>query len=289
MKVRLWHFAAALLPVCFLSAQQPDPQAPQQSSSQDSSQANPGGFHGPSPEAMRKITEQWQRDRARANAINDLAGHIQSLDDARKLVDLVAAEFSDELPPKWATRSIRNRIARAEYESAYDPGSLIPEQHVADAWNDFLQKIGAPQEEYVTGAEIHTLRDTYYVTSQLSWARNNQNIWTIPNIFAAGQDGKVANGCRALEVLNILWQLGNQPEALTSTRNLIAMNDRFSDDYKNPSKPPAPGSEKGYMTVQLVQMQPNPVEQAAERYMHDHGVRGMDIAIEDLLKALFAS
>jgi len=101
-----------------------------------------------------------------ANAINDLAGHIQSLDDARKLVDLVAAELSHGLPPRWATRSIRNRIARAEYESAYDPGALIPEHHVADAWNDYLQRIGAPQEVYVTTAEIHAPLDVSYVSSQ---------------------------------------------------------------------------------------------------------------------------
>ena len=289
MKLKLWRCAAAFLPVCFLSAQQPDPQTSQQPQPEVQSQPVPGGSHGPSPEAMRQIAERWRLMREHANAINDLAGHIQSPDDARKLVDLVADEFSKELPPRWATRSIRSRIVHAEYETAYDPGTLIPEQHVADAWNDFLQKISAPPETYVTAAEIHTLRDTYYVTSQLSWARNNQNIWTVPNIYAIGPDGKVANGCRAIEVLNILWQLANQPEALESTRNLIATNHRFSDDFKNPSKPPAPGSEKSYMTVQVVRMPPNPIEQAAQRYMHDHGVRAFNKTIEGLLQDLFAS
>lgn len=235
---------------------------------------------------MRQIAERWQRMRAHATAINDLAGHILSLDDARKLVDLVAAEFSDELPPRWATRSIRNRIAHAEYESAYDPGSLIPEQRVADAWNDYLQKIGAPKESYVTAAEIHALRDSYYVSAQLSWARGIQDIWTVPNIYAVGADGKVANGCRALEVLNILWELANQPEALQSARNLIKKGQLFSDMFKNPSKPPAPGSVKGYVTAHV--MPPDPVQQAALHYMHDHSVRALNSAIESLLQNLFA-
>jgi hypothetical protein len=280
MNKKLWRLAAALLPVCFLSAQQPGVQAPQP--------ANGGGFRQPSPEAMRRITEQWQRMREHANAINDLAGHIQSLDDAHKLVDLVGAEFSHELPPKWATRSLRNRIARAEYETAYDPGALIPEQHIADAWNDFLQKIGAPHESYVTAAEIHTLRDTYHVNSQLFWAGGNQNIWTVPNIYAVGQDGKVANGCRALEALNILWQLANQPELLQGTRDLIKKGQLWSDMVKNPSKPPAPGSEKGYATFLVMQRPPNPVEQAALQYMRDHGAHALNSAIEGLLKDLFA-
>ena len=281
MNGKLWLFAAGLMPICLLSAQQPGSQSPQQSSRQV--------FVGPSSEAMRQAAERRKLMQAKANAINDLAGHIESLDDAHKLVDLVAAEFSKELPPKWATRSIRDRIARAEYEAAYDPGSLIPEQHIADAWNDYLQKIGAPPESNVTAAEIHTLRDSHYVTAQLAWARGIENIWTVPNIYALGQDGKVANGCRALEVLNILWKLGNQPEALQNTRALIKKGELLSEKYKNPSKPPAPGTEKSsVMAVTARMMPPNPVQQAALRYMHDHGERALNRAIEGLLTELFA-
>jgi hypothetical protein len=281
MNGKLWRSAVALLPICILSAQQPSPQTPLQ--------ANREGFPQLSPEALRRATEPWRVGRAHAIAINDLAGQIQSLGDAHRLVDLVAAEFSHELPPRWATRSIRNRIARAEYEAAYEPGSLIPEQHIADAWNDFLEKIGAPQESYVTATEIHALRDSYYVTSQLSWTRGNQNIWTVPNIYAVGQDGKVANGCRALEVLNVLWELGNQPGALSSAREMTRKGELMSDMYKNPSKPPAPGSEKAsFAAGRIVQMPPNLVQEAALRYMHNHGVRGLNSAIEGLLQNLFA-
>ena len=235
---------------------------------------------------MRQLTEQRQRTQASAAAINDLAGHIQSPNDASKLVELVAAEFSHELPPKWATRSVRKSIARAEYEAA-DPGALIPEQHIADAWNDFLQTIGAPQESFVTAAEIHTLRDSCYVTSQLSWARGNQNIWTVPNLYAVGEDGKVANGSRALEVLNILWQLANEPEVLQGTRDLIKRGQLMSDMYKNPSKPPAPGATRASVSIRT--MPPNPIQNAAQHYANDHGVHALNSAIEDLLQRLFAA
>jgi hypothetical protein len=275
MNGKLWRFAVALLPICFLSAQQPSSQAP-----------NREGFREPSPEALRQATEMRQRLRAHAIAINDLAGRVQSPGDAHQLVDLVAAEFSKDLPPKWATRSIRNRIARAEYEAAYDPGTLIPEQHIADAWNDYLRKIGAPQGAHVTAAEIHTLRDSYYVSAQLSWAHDNQNVWTVPNIYAVGQDGKVANGCRALEVLNILWQLGNQPDALQNTRALIKEGQLLSDLFKNPSEPFTPGSGKSFVTFRS--MPPNPVQQAALHYMRDHGVRALNSAIQGLVQELFA-
>lgn len=272
-----WRFAVALLPICFLSALQPDPQAPQP--------PNLKGFHQPSPEEMRRIAELQQRIRAHAIAINDLAGHIETPDDARKLVDLVAGEFSRELPPRWATHSIRERIARAEYESAAE-GAFIPEQRVADAWNDYLEKIGGPQEYYVTAEEIHVLRDTYYVNTQFSWVIGNRNVWTVPSIYAVGPDGKVADGCRALEALNILWQLANQPQILQGTRDLIRKGQRWSDMVKNPSKPPAPGTVKRYVTARVVP--PNPVEQAAYRYMDEHGARALNRAIEGLLNELFA-
>jgi hypothetical protein len=251
MNRKRWLFAAALLPICLLSAQQQRPQRVPQQASHDALQ-------GP------------------VSTINDLAGHIQSLDDARKLVDLVAAELSHELPPRWTTRSIRNRIARAEYESAYDPGALIPEHHVADAWNDYLQKIGAPQEVYVTATEIHTLRDISYVTSQHIWARGDENIWLVPNIYAVGQNGKVANGCRALEALNILWRLANYPQTLEGTRELIKTDQSVI------------GIENGQLVIGRA-MPPNLVQQAALKYMHVHGVHALDSAMEGLLHDLFAS
>lgn len=277
MNGKLWRVAVALLPICVISAQ----------SSEIRQQADHGQLRQPSPEAMRNMAADWQRMRAQATAVNDLAGNIHSLGDARRLVDLVAVEFSKELPPEWATRSLRERIARAEYESAAE-GALIPEQRVADAWNDYLEKIGAPRQEFVNAEEIHTLRDTYYVTAQLFWARDQtRDIWTVPNIYALGPDGKVANGCRALEALNILWQLGNQPELLQNTRKLIGKGQRWSDMVKNPSRPPKPGTGKGYLVV--AKARPNLIQEAAYRYVDEHGARALNRAVEGLLNELFAS
>ena len=279
MNLKRWHCAAALLPICLLSAQQPSPQAPPP--------ANRPGFVQPNPEVLRQISERRQRTRAEATAINDLAGRIQSLDDARKLVDLVAAEFSKELPPKWVTHSLRERIARAEYESAAEPGALIPEQHVADAWNDFAEKIGAPQETLVNAAEIHYLRDAQYVSASLVWVRYEQDIWTIPGVFALGPDGKVASGSRALEAIRLLWLLGNQTEDFSGIHTAAQKGVLLSDRLRQPQKPPAPGQEqRSYATFHLAP--PKPVEQAAARYRRDHGVFALDRAIVSLLKNLLA-
>ena len=58
--------------------------------------------------------------RQAAIQMNELAGHIRSLSDSRRFVDMIAKMFADDLAPKWASRSIRDRVAHAEYESATD-------------------------------------------------------------------------------------------------------------------------------------------------------------------------
>ena len=278
MKVKLWRFAAGLLPICFLSAQQPGSQGPQPPDHRE--------FQGPSPEALRQATELRRRMHEHAIAIDDLAGHIQSLNDSRKLVNMVADEFSNELPPKWATHSVRERIARAEYESAADPGSLIPDQHVADAWNDFVEKIGAPHETMLNAAEIHYLRDAEYVSARVAWVGYEKDIWTIPGIFALGPDGKVANGSRALEAIRLVWQLGNLTEDFEGIHAEAQKGVLASDLISHPEKPPAPGHEQhGTLVFRTVSF---PVQQAAFRYRRDHGDRAIDHAIEGLLKDLIA-
>lgn len=265
MNGKLWRVAASLLPVCLLSAQQPAPQAPRQ----------------PNPKILRRAAEAQRRMRERAIAIDSLAGHIQSPEDARKLVELVAGAFS----PARTTRSMRRRVARAEYQSAAE-GALIPEQRVANAWNGYLENIGALREDHVTAEEIHVLRDSLYVAAQVLWVRGSQNVWTVPSIYAIGPDGKVAVGCRALEAERVLWQLASQPQVLEGTRVLIKNGKRWSDEVKNPSKPPAPGTAKGYVSAGLAP--PNPVRQSADRFSDEHGARALNRAQETLIDELFA-
>src|SRR2546426_11094836 len=83
--------------------------------------------------------------------MNELAARINSAADARAFVDAVADMFADSLPPSWATRGIRERIAHAEYEAVSEPLRQIPEQRIADVWNKYVREIGASEEAVVTG------------------------------------------------------------------------------------------------------------------------------------------
>lgn len=138
-----------------------------------------------------------------------LAGRIRSEADARELTDAIATMFAEHLPPAWATQSIRNRVTRAEYEAVSEPSQPIPEQRIADIWNEYVREIGAPEEALVSTAETHNMRDAGYAGGKLMWERGNQTIWTMPNVYAVGADGKVAGGCRTIEALRVLYELDN--------------------------------------------------------------------------------
>lgn len=225
----------------------------------------------------------YEQHRQAAIEMNQLAGHIQSPEDAKRLVDRVAGMFFDDLPTWWTTRTIRKQIAMAEYESATDPAKLIPEQQVADAWNRFITEIGAGEESRVSGEEIHYLRDGSYTTARLLWSRElAQTIWVMPAIYALEPDGRIADGCRAIEAIRILHDLSYQPENLQWARNRARAGILFSDTIGREQKQPS-GTGRSYGRVTLHEAPPNPVVMAGTRYVQERGEKAMARAIEQLV------
>ncbi len=53
------------------------------------------------------------------------------------------------------------------------------------------------------------------------WARGQQTIWTMPNVYALGPDGKVADGCRALEALRVMHDLDGLFQNLRGARDRL--------------------------------------------------------------------
>jgi hypothetical protein len=265
---RKFIFAASALTLIFLCAAQQDSTGTQQ-------------------------TKAYEAYRQSAIEMNELAGHSHSLDDSRALVDMIAATFADDLPPAWTTQNIRDRIARAEYESATNPAGLIPEQRIVDAWNTYVRAIAAPEETLITVAEIHNLRDGYYVTSRIMWNRGSKSIWTMPNIYAVGPNGKVADGCRAVETLRILADITKLFENLRAARNRVQKGIVVSDQFQRPQEGSAsaqvfaPASTEDHFELKAGPAPENPVQTAAVRYVREHGIVSLSERVDELLSALF--
>jgi hypothetical protein len=230
-------------------------------------------------EANRKSAEH----REQSIQMNELAAHIGSEADSEKLVDQLAALLKDELPPAWATDSVRQRLAWAEYKSATDASSLIPEERIAEVWNRYVREIGAPDEAIVTVAEIHNLRDAQYASGQMSWARDiNRSIWTMPNIVAVGNNGKVANGCRALEAIRVLYSMRLIFENVRRARKQVEEGVVFSDELaKRASSQSASVQHRARLTATLDK---NPIYPAEQGYLRERG----SAALDRLLTTLFS-
>ncbi len=235
--------------------------------------------------AVKAAAAARQKDHETAIRMNELAGHIRSLDDARRLVNMVAKEFSDDLPPAWATAGLRGRIAEAEYRSATDPAQLIPEQRVADAWNRYVDEIGAPRDALVTAAEIHSMRDTDYTTERFAWTRVDKSMWTMPNFYALGPDGKVANGCRALESILVVWRMANYYEDIGAARNRIKLGIVESDLFRKQEKKHASGYVRTEVRASIVPE--NPIESAERRYVSEHGMADFSRVVVEMIGNLF--
>lgn len=213
--------------------------------------------------------------------INELAGNVHSLADARNYVNAVAKEFADDLPPAWTTVLLRERVAQAEYRAASSPTGLIPEQRVADAWNRFVNEIGAPNEALVTVAVIHNLRDADYASSRVMWARGIKDIWTVPNLYALDSGGKVASGCRPVEALKVLWEMANQPEKVSGARERVKKGVLASDLFKQQQKKPASGHTRGWVTTS--NRPEDPIEAAERHYVSEHGIADFSRVVEEMI------
>lgn len=85
-----------------------------------------GDSAGSQTAMQQRAKELYERHKQSAIRINELAGRIQSEADASAVVSEIAGLFAKELPPDWASGSIRQRVAHAEYEAARNPGKPYP-------------------------------------------------------------------------------------------------------------------------------------------------------------------
>jgi len=144
-----------------------------------------------------------------------------------------------------------------------------------------VREIGAPDEAIVSVAEIHNMRDGSFTVAQLMWARGNRTIWTMPNVYALGPDGKVAYGCRALEAIRVIHDLEDLFQNLRAARDRLRSGIVVSDETKKRVAQPNPYPH-GRVRFEA-HADANPIRPAEERYLQEHG----SLAYDQLLARLF--
>lgn len=239
---------------------------------------------------LEEAREKYESIRQAAIHLNELAGSIHSEADARAFVDAVAERLTGNEHQSWTTRGIRHRVAHAEYEAIADPSRLIPEQRIVDVWNEYVRELDAPEETLVTAAEIHNLRDAMYTSSQFMWKREGfpQSIWTIPNIYASDADGKVVDGCRAVEALKILHDMFYFFQTVHSARERVQKGVLLSDSVRLRKQEVTPLSKTTRGELRAIS-NTNPLLLAESRYLRAHSERDYRHLLERLFAELFPS
>ena len=137
-------------------------------------------------------------------------------------------------------------------------------------WNKYVREIGASEEAVVTAAEIHGMRDAAFAVGQVMWTRGtNQSAWTMPNYFAVGEDGKVAEGCRAVEALRVIYDLDRMFVNLRSARERLRKGIVASDAIKKSLENTSTNQKTSARLV--ARTETNPLRPAEYRYVHEHG------------------
>ena len=245
----------------------------------------PGGSAGSQTTMQEGAKNEYERHKETAIRINELAGRIHSEADANALVSEIAGLLAQALPPAWASSGIRQRVAHAEYEAVGNPAKLIPEQRVVDVWNQYVKEIGAPDEATVSVAEIHNLRDASYTVAQLMWASGHQTMWTMPNLYALGPDGKVADGCRALEALRVIHDLDGLFQNLRGARDRLQRGIVPSEEIKKRLGEPNPQAHDAFRLE--AHKDTNPILPAERRYVQERGRKAYAQLLARLFEELF--
>jgi len=117
--------------------------------------------------------------------------------------------------------------------------------------------------------------------SRFVWTRGlGQSIWNMPNIYAVNDAGAIADGCRPLESLDILYDMHNL------FQNVLSARDRIQKGIPLPDSAPHPqGTSARWVASSSLQTASftDPVRPAAIRYQQEHGEK----AYRDLLLRLF--
>jgi hypothetical protein len=234
---------------------------------------------------QQRAKAEYERHKQIAIRINELAERIHSEADANALVSEIADLFGKELPPPWSSSGIHQRVAHAEFETIGTPARLIPEQRIVDVWNQYVREIGAPDEAIVSTAEIHNMRDAQFTVAQSMWARGIQTIWTMPNIYALGPDGKVADGCRAVEALRVIHDLDSLFQNLRGARDRLQRGIVQSEEAKKRASDPNQ-HPRGSARLEA-HVDTNPVRPAEQRYLQKHGPEGYRESLARLFDQLF--
>jgi hypothetical protein len=129
------------------------------------------------------------------------------------------------------------------------------------------------------------MRDGLFTVAQRMWARGHQTVWTMPNVYALGSDGKVADGCRALDAIRVIHDLDSLFQNLRAARERLQKGIVPSEEIKQ--RMMEQKSEPRTVARLEAHAVSNPIRPAELRYVQDHGSVAYNLMLFRLFDELF--
>ena len=127
------------------------------------------------------------------------------------------------------------------------------------------------------------MRDANYVGIRSLWERDVKNVWTVPNVVAVGPNGKIANGCRALEAVRLLQSMGIVFDEVRRARERVKAGLTVSDELAEQKDRPKTSSRYAAVAIRDT----NPIGPAEQKYIQEHGMQAFNQLLETLFWELF--
>jgi len=119
----------------------------------------------------------------------------------------------------------------------------------------------------------------------MMWARGHQTIWTMPNVYAVGSDGKVADGCRAVDAIRVIHDLDSLFQNLRAAQERLQKGIVASEEIKK--REGEPKSQLRSVAQLEAHADSNPIRPAELHYVQDHGSAAYDLLLVRLFDELF--
>lgn len=137
---------------------------------------------------------------------------IQSEHDAEAYIGAFLEKFKlDEVEPRvvgvWKTR-----LARAELDALRHPEKRIPEEAVAETFNQLMDRWRAPASTRISVEELHVLRTAI-------------SVGLYPRSMPRSSDGKISPNCRPAEALYLIYLLQSRGGVPMELRNRVNAGD----------------------------------------------------------------
>ncbi len=198
---------------------------------------------------------------------------IHSEGDAEAYIDALLEKYKIDDTRLPGLPRFKARLIRAEYAGVRDSSKRIDERVVAEAFNKIMDRWGTPVWTRISIKEFHAVR--VLMSSML-----------YPHAAPRSSDGHVADRCRPVEALYLIYLLETNRRVLPGIRELLKTGRWPGEDLLMEQKKVARREVRPASGTQAEPQRDQEYVEARTKYFQDHPSDDITVQINELFAAL---